>query len=265
MTIFTKNHQDTHIMKTKLLTILFLLSLLIDVNGQNHKIPATEKSDSLKFNYKSLIAPTALIGFGYFGMNNKALRKFNNQIKDEVTTHIDKKFTIDDISQYSPLVSVYALNALGIKGKNNFIDRTLILGTAYFIMGTTVIQLKRATKIRRPDNSSMTSFPSGHTATAFMAAEFLRQEYKDVSVWYGIAGYTVATCTGLFRIYNNRHWLTDVAAGAGIGIISTQLAYKIYPWIKKKIFKSKKVNNLNVLPYYNGQEAGLSLSFSLQN
>lgn len=91
-------------------------------------------------------------------------------------------------------------------------DRSVILVTSYAIMATTVLGLKSISHVERPDGSSNNSFPSGHTATAFMGAEFLYQEYKDKSIWYGIAGYAVATGTGLFRIYNNRHWLTDVAA-----------------------------------------------------
>jgi membrane-associated phospholipid phosphatase len=96
--------------------------------------------------------------------------------------------------------------------------------------------------VERPDGSSNNSFPSGHTANAFMGAEFLYQEYKDVSPWYGIAGYVVATGTGLFRMYNNRHWFSDVVAGAGFGILSTKVAYWIYPWMKEKIFKEKTKN-----------------------
>jgi membrane-associated phospholipid phosphatase len=71
------------------------------------------------------------------------------------------------------------------------------------------------TRIERPDGSSYNS-SLGHTANAFASAEFLWQEYKDVSIWYGISGYIIASGTGVLRIYNNRHWLTDVAAGAGI-------------------------------------------------
>jgi membrane-associated phospholipid phosphatase len=40
-------------------------------------------------------------------------------------------------------------------------------------------------------------------------------------------------------VYNNRHWGRDVVAGAGVGIISTQLAYWIYPKIQKMLRKKK--------------------------
>ena len=41
---------------------------------------------------------------------------------------------------------------------------------------------------------------------------------------------------GFLRMYNNKHWLSDVVAGAGIGIMSTKIAYWIYPVIKRKLF-----------------------------
>lgn len=121
---------------------------------------------------------------------------------------------------------------------------------------------KKITAIERPDGSNLNSFPSGHTATAFMGAEFLYQEYKDVSIWYGISGYLVATGTGFFRMYNNKHWLTDVAAGTGIGILSTKIAYWIHPFIKRTIFKDKEKSTGMILPFYNGKEAGLVMSLS---
>src|SRR5690606_29011205 len=119
--------------------------------------------------------------------------------------------------------------------------------------------LKAMTDVQRPDITAYNSFPSGHTATAFAGAEFLLQEYKDKSIWYGISGYVVATGTGLMRIYNNRHWLTDVAAGAGIGILSTKIAYWVYPFLKNKIFKDKKSEkqiSAMVMPFYNGEQFG---------
>jgi len=106
-------------------------------------------------------------------------------------------------------------------------------------MGLTVETLKKSTHELRPDGSDYFSFPSGHTATAFMGAEMLYQEYKDVSIWYGISGYIIASGTGAFRVYNDRHWLTDIAAGAGIGILSTKAAYWLFPTINKLLTNNK--------------------------
>jgi membrane-associated phospholipid phosphatase len=119
-------------------------------------------------------------------------------------------------------------------------------------MGTTVYTLKKVTHETRPDGSDNLSFPSGHTATAFAAAEFLRQEYKDVSAWYGIGGYAAATFTGFLRIVNNKHWVGDVFAGAGVGVISTRLAYWIYPSIKRSLFRNKEVHTIILPAYQNG-------------
>jgi hypothetical protein len=93
-----------------------------------------------------------------------------------------------------------------------------------------------------------------------MGAEFLYQEYKDISPWYGIAGFGVAAGTGFFRMYNNKHWLTDVAAGAGIGILSTKLAYLIYPYLKKKFFNNRRDMNGVILPCINDNSYGFSLT-----
>lgn len=213
-----------------------------------------------KFKVKSLILPSALIVYGVVGLESDNLKLFNSIIKNEVEEDIDQKFSIDDFSQYTPAFSVYAINLFGVKGKNNFKDRSIILATSYLLVGSSVYTLKNTTKIERPDHSAFNSFPSGHTANAFSGAEFLWQEYKDVSVWYGISGYLVATGTGIFRIVNDRHWLTDVAAGAGIGILSTKIAYWIFPYIDKHIFKNKSSSNTAMFaPFYNGKQLGATM------
>ena len=126
-------------------------------------------------------------------------------------------------------------------------------------MTGSVTGLKGLTKIERPDGSANNSFPSGHTATAFSGAEFLWQEYKDVNIWYGISGYAVAAGTGFFRIYNGRHWLSDVAMGAGIGIMSTKIAYWTFPYVQKHFFKSRKDVGAIITPFYNGKQVCLGM------
>jgi len=242
--------------------LLFLVSITA-VTAQNtvsDSIVIKDTVQNLKFNYKQLIIPGVLIGYGFIGLESDQLKSFNNNIREEVTEDIDNKITIDDFSQYAPAASVYALNALGIEGKNNLKDRSIILATSYLMMSATVFALKGITKVERPDGTSNNSFPSGHTANAFAGAEFLWQEYKDKSVWYGISGYIVATGTGLFRMYNNRHWLTDVVAGAGIGILSTKAAYWLFPYVKNTFFpsKEKKVTSM-IAPFYNGRQMGAGM------
>lgn len=246
--------------------LIYVCSLFVLLSNGNLKAQTLKdslyisKSKTSKFNFKPLIIPTVLMTFGVIGLESDSLKDLNLIIREEVTENIDEKFSIDDFSQYIPATSVYALNNLGIKGKNNLRDRSIILGTSYLIMASSVLSLKTITKVERPDKSGFNSFPSGHTATAFMGAEFLWQEYKDVSVWYGISGYLIATGTGFFRIYNNKHWLTDVTMGAGIGILSTKIAYWIYPFVDKHIFKSKNSNSsVMIAPFYNGRDLGVGM------
>ncbi|WP_114757265.1 phosphatase PAP2 family protein [Flavobacterium sp. AG291] len=253
-------------MKAKFLFMMVLFAPVLRAQVVNDSIVAdtTSASDYYKFNYKQLIIPTVLVGYGAIGLESHTLIGLNKQLRDEVKEDIDEKITIDDFSQYAPMASVYALNAMGVQGKNNFKDRTIVMATSYLIMSGTVLGLKSITKVGRPDGSSNNSFPSGHTATAFAGAEFLWQEYKDKSIWYGVAGYAVATGTGLFRIYNNRHWLTDVAAGAGIGILSTKIAYWIQPYTSKLFMgkdsgKEQKYTTA-IAPFYNGNQLGCSIA-----
>jgi hypothetical protein len=73
-------------------------------------------------------------------------------------------------------------------------------------------------------SDTRTSFPSGHTTTAFAAAAAVTAEVKrnwPKYTWYvGPVMYGGATLVGLSRMYHNRHWASDVALGAGIGTFS---------------------------------------------
>lgn len=61
------------------------------------------------------------------------------------------------------------------------------------LMSGVVNGLKYTVKRERPNQRKNNSFPSGHTATAFMAATMLYKEYKDLSPWVGIGAYSAAT------------------------------------------------------------------------
>jgi membrane-associated phospholipid phosphatase len=206
-----------------------------------------------------LIIPATLITYGITSMENDGLKSINEGIREEIwDDRPHRQIHIDNYLQWAPAAAVYGLNALGIKGEHNFRDRTIIYGLSTAIMASTVYATKTWSKQWRPDESDRSSFPSGHTATAFAAAEFLRKEYWKVSPWYGIAGYAAAATTGYLRMYNNKHWLSDVVAGAGIGILSTDLAYYLYPTVKRIFVKEKKTATV-VAPFYQQGAIGLSM------
>jgi hypothetical protein len=129
-------------------------------------------------------------------------------------------------------------------------------------MEITAQSLKAIIRVHRPGGLGTNAFSSEHTATVFVAAEFLRQEYKDVSPCYGIAGYAMAATTACLRMYNNRHRFRNLLPGAGIGILSTKIACWVCPAIKRKLFREKPLHSI-VLPYYqNGVGISMAYSFS---
>ena len=148
------------------------------------------------------------------------------------------KTEIDNYTQFLPYAALVGMKAFGYEGRSSW-DRMLVSTLASnAVMALAVNATKYSVKEMRPDNSSANSFPSGHTATSFVAATVFHKEYGLTrSPWYSVAGYGVATATGVMRVLNNRHWISDVIAGAGIGIMSTELGY----WIGDLIYKDKGI------------------------
>jgi hypothetical protein len=188
----------------------------------------------------SLIAPAVFVGYGLISLGNNPVRDLNKNISHEVQEDMPGfKTRVDDYLKYAPVVSTYALNVAGVKGRHRLLDRTIVFAVSSILTNQLVTSLKHATRQLRPDGSTYNSFPSGHTATAFVGAEFMNQELGWHSKWYSVAGYTMAGTTGALRIANNRHWFSDVIAGAGIGMLTTKFTYWLYGQVEKKIQKKK--------------------------
>lgn len=195
-----------------------------------------EKQDLHSLNISSVLIPAAGIGYGVIALHKDPLKTLDISTRNElIEDHHLLHTHIDNYLQYSPAAAVIGLNIAGAKGKHSFIDELFIYAISNVIMGIAVEGTKHISHELRPDGSDYYSFPSGHTATAFAAAEWLRAEYWQRSPWIGIAGYAAATATGVLRVYNNRHWVSDVIAGAGFGFLSTRIAYELNPWVEKHI------------------------------
>ncbi len=223
------------------------------LQGDAFTKPAILKSKSFR---KAIAVPLLFTAAGLYSLtDNDIVNKYD--VQEERNEWIPKYHNhIDNYLQYVPIAAVYGLNAIGIKGKNNFGNRTALLIKSELLVGVLTYSLKKLTAVPRPDTGQPTSFPSGHTAQAFAAATFMAKEYGHKSIWYSISAYTVATGVGTMRVMNNRHWVSDVLVGAGIGILSTNLVYLThqYKWGKKK-----SSGQTLIVPSYDGQTGMVSV------
>ena len=211
----------------------------------------------------TLLAPTILIGTGIATMYDRGWYSSQDAYECIQANYPDFHTNLDDYLAFLPAAGVYGLNWAGVKGKNNFLDRSLIYLVSVSLAGITSGIIKRSTDVLRPDGSDYLSFPSSHTALAFASATFLHEEYKDQSIWYGVAGYSIATASGVLRMLNNKHWMSDVLVGAGIGILTTKVTYLLYPLVKDCLNRDrhKEASNLSLVPYVAANHYGIHLQY----
>lgn len=226
---------------------------------ENHlKNDSNLRSDSFFLNkekgIKPYIAPALLITTGtilHFSTDAKG------NFQDWVQKNYGRTGRAEDYLLYVPGVAVYALNAIGVKGKNNFGNRTALLAKSFLLNGIIVSGLKYGINEERP-NGGEHSFPSGHTSKAFMFAHFMYKEYGEKSIWFSVGAYSCATTVGVLRVVHNAHWVSDVVASAGIGMLSTELVYLThqYKWDKEHL------RRLDIFPWSNRQQKGLTLVYT---
>lgn len=168
-------------------------------------------------------------GFPYTGLQEPypGFRPgFDNDIK-QMRNNIAPglRYHLDNYTQYLPAAVMVGLKTFGYKGRTSWGRMLVSDAFSGAIMAGLVNGLKYTVRRPRPDGTARNSFPSGHTATAFMTAAMLHKEYGWRSPWFSIGGYAAAAFTGVSRVLNDRHYLTDVMAGAAIGISSVHLGY----------------------------------------
>jgi hypothetical protein len=219
----------------RLLVFLSIFSVFSCLTG------VAQKQDSIYLRSydrirKSTYVPLSLMSVGILA-NRNTEESIKNEFVEERNEHFAHFHTsIDNYLQFSPIVIAYGLDAFGVHSKTDLANRTAILLKGEIMMGGLVTLLKNTTHQLRPDKSSYNSFPSGHTAQAFAAATFLSEEYKNKFRWMPYAAYSLATGVGVMRMANNRHYISDVLMGAGLGILSMKVSYWThqYKWGHKQ-------------------------------
>ncbi|TDD96614.1 phosphatase PAP2 family protein [Flavobacterium cellulosilyticum] len=238
-------------MRTQLLTLLFSVFVFIG-NAQSHDtITATINRN--KITCKQFIAPAALITVGTLILNTN----LNKELQVNARNFFGNDFhtSADNYLLFVPAAQIYLGKSLGFQPKNDFQHQTIniVIANAIAVAATEII--KHAVGEERPDLSDNLSFPSGHTTIAFTNAALLYYEFKDSNIWYASSGFLFATATAALRVANNKHYTSDVLAGAGIGVVSGLIVSYWNPF-KSVTFGKNRKSTAYVFPQI-GSQIGL--------
>ncbi|TPE45390.1 phosphatase PAP2 family protein [Pontibacter mangrovi] len=228
--------------------------------GQKH--PFTEaqlrEGENKRYLKRAVLPAAALIGAGIYTIQgNGVFSSFDaRDARDQHAPEFSTK--VDDYIFFLPAAYLYGFNAFSSQNRHDIRRQTGLLLASGALTSALVWPTKKLTNIDRP-NGEPTAFPSGHTAYAFTIATVVDKEFRHKSPWVSVGSYTIASATGVMRVLNNEHWMADVLAGAGVGIISVNTVY----WLHDKFAKNKGLNTMlvpTVLP--NGSPGmGLSVTF----
>ena len=218
----------------RLLSLFVLFNCFI-LNSAQKKDSLQSENQRLSFQYKKLYIPVGLMVSGII-FDSNGRESLKNEVVEERNEHLFG-FTnhLDDYAQFAPTLAVYGFEMAGMKPRTDWQNRTAILIKGQVINLGMVYLLKTTLKKTRPDGTAF-SFPSGHTANAFAGATMLAIEYGENYKWVPYASYGVATGIGVMRMANNKHYISDVLFGAGLGILSMKVAYWThqYQWNRAK-------------------------------
>jgi hypothetical protein len=248
---------NSYFIKAVLILLLYstlLSSPSIKAQSQKHTMKIENENSLLE---KSIL-PGALISMGLLFNYSTFEKQLHTDIRNKVGN--DFEYRIDDYIQYAPVAEMYIADALGIKAKNHWFDQTKYLLISQIISSTITHTIKRTTLKERP-NGAKYSFPSGHTTFAFNNAAVLFKEFQHSSLILAYSGYTFTISTGAFRMINNKHWLSDVLVGAGIGIFITELVYYLEPF--KNFNPFKKYKNITFSPQFIDNKLGVYIAYKL--
>lgn len=248
---------------------LFIVSLLMimrlsPVAAQNEtalpdSVPQKMPVVEYRFNAKHLILPASLIAVGAVGTAIDGMNDFHLFSRKEDV----KKIHVDDYLEWGMLGWVFVCDLMG-KEKHNWVDQLFLVTMAEGMNAVMTRALKYSVNETRPDGRPY-SFPSGHTANAFLGAHMAYKEFKDSSPVLAYSGYALALFVAGSRIHNNRHWVADVIAGAGFGILSVELSYLAYFPLRNAIARKinrKAARNMVIAPTFNEQGGGVYFSYS---
>ncbi len=204
---------------------------------------------------KKAILPGSLVLVSLLLTEGEFEKDFQANVRDGLGN--DFNTSLDDYTRYVPIAQLYIADIAGVQAKNHWFDQTKNLVISAGLTQLITAGMKKAIYKERPNNFNAEAFPSGHTSNAFANATVLYEEFKETNSFLAYSGYGFAMATGALRVMNNKHWISDVFVGAGLGIMVTKLVYHfdyLFPW---NPFKKK--NDFVLLPSYSEGAVGIHL------
>lgn len=202
-------------------------------------IPTENGKKARYFRPAAIIVPTTFLVYGCLKPVIPGIENLDTRIWEDIhENHPDFYTSADDYLQWVPSASIYLMDAFKVKTKHSFKEHLLIDAGSIIITGGAGFVMRKISGNIEAYNTHGTWFPSGHTANAFRGAEIVFQELKDTHRVLSYSGYLVASAVGVLRIYNKQHLLSEVLAGAGLGMLSTKLTYLVFD--KAKAYKKSK-------------------------
>jgi len=194
---------------------------------------------------------------------DQSVKDFFQSHKNNTESYISRNI-LEHFGAEHSLIVMSGIFTYGMLAKDKKCVSTALLALESFALASLVTRIPKTLVGRdRPDNWEGNgpfsfkgpfhgnSFPSGHTTASFAVASVIATQFRD-SKWIPVAAYSVAGLAGISRIYDNKHWLTDVVAGATIGTLVGNL-------VSHRNTNSK----LTVIPFGNGNFQGVRLAYTL--
>ena len=212
-----------------------------------------------KIKIKDLLIPAGMVTLGALASHTKDYRDFIPGVRSNPR---NRETPFDDKAQLAVSPALFIFDVLGTE-KHHPIDQFFLMAVSYGLTALPVRTIKNNYSASRPYGGN-NSFPSGHTAVAFVGAHIIYKEFKDSNPWIAYSGYAMASVTAGARVIHDKHWVCDVVAGAGIAMLATELAYFIYFPVRNLL--TNEINKLTdkyiiLVPVVNPQTVGLHLSF----
>ena len=245
------------------LALLFPVTLLRAAGNDSIHYPELNKAYLKSYWYDSkayVVSPAKWelkqwLGFGAVTGAGLLAYTQDERIQEYFTNHQSaaadnlSKYIFEPFGRFSPVL-IGSLYLTGRLAKNNRLAGTSLTAAKSLVVSSLIGgAVKQLTHRHRPYQDDIpdhanwdgpfsdihyNSFPSGHSLSAFSMATVFAMEYRS-TVWVPALAYTLAAGTAVSRLYDNKHWVSDVVIGSALGFVAGRFMWKQSQGNQKKI------------------------------